>query len=416
MNTSVLDVIIVGGGQAGLSASYYLKNAGLTHIVFERGKIGESWRSQRWDSFRMNTINRLNLLPGAQLSGGDPDAFATAGEFVSSLEAYTAAFQLPILENAKVLAVEKPSAYFKVVVAQNDVIEEYYSKQIIIASGIQNHKKIPAFANQGSPGIKQLHTSEYRNAAQLPDGAVLVVGSAQSGIQIAADLLEAGRKVYLSTSRVGRVPSRYRGKDIMVWLLELGFFDLKTEDVTDPAEFNMKSPQHSPHTISLQDLARKGVTILGKMDNAKDNEVYFLPDAKQNVQFADTLSGKVKGMIDGFLQQTRLTAPPPEDDPADKSDTDGSCASAITHLDLKEHKITSIIWTTGFGGDFNYIRLPVLNKNGIPQHKKGISDSEGLYFLGFGWLRSRKSSLIHGINEDAKFIAEKVMERGCSNL
>jgi putative flavoprotein involved in K+ transport len=196
----------------------------------------------------------------------------------------------------------------------------------------------------------------------------------------------------------------------MVWLLKLGFFDLKTEDVTDPKEFNTRAPQHSPHTISLQDLARKGATILGKAEKANSENVFFLPNAKQNVQFADMLSEKVKEMIDGFIQHKELTAPPRQIDLADMPDPDGTCASLVTELNLKAHNITTIIWTTGFRGNFNYIKLPIIDENGNPKHKNGISDIQGLYFLGFGWLRSRKSFLIYGITEDAAFISKKVCE------
>jgi putative flavoprotein involved in K+ transport len=415
MNNSLLDVIIVGAGQAGLSASHYLKNANLKHIVFERGKIGESWRSQRWHSFKLNSMSRLNLLPGARLNGNDPYAFCTHTDFVASLEKYAIAFQLPVLENVNVISIEKQPGVFKVLVSQHNSVKEYCSKQVIIASGMQNEKKIPAFAKNVSTEIKQLHTSEYRNAAKLPEGAVLVVGSAQSGVQIAEDLIEDGRKVYLSTSMVGRVPRRYCGKDIMDWLLMLGYFDLKTEDVTDHTEFAMKPPQLTgtgghAHTISLQHLAKKGAVILGRMSGANDKNVLFLPNAKQHVQFADMLSEKIKSMIDAFIQQAQLPAPPAEKDAADMPDLDGSCASSVTELNLNEHNITSIIWTTGFRGNFNYIKLPVLDANDNPKHKNGISPVEGLYFLGFGWLRSRKSGLIHGIKEDAGFITEKVRE------
>lgn len=432
MKNTVLDVIVVGAGQAGLSASYYLKNAGLEHVVFERGKIAEVWRSQRWHSFKLNSINRLNLLPGAQLNGNDPEAFCTHTEFAASLEEYVSAFQLPVIENATVLSIEKSSEVFKVTVARNNLtstaasspimekgekksLKEYYCRQVIIASGIQNEIKIPAFTNQISTDIKQLHSSEYRNAAQLPDGAVLVVGSAQSGVQLAEDLINAGKKVYVATSMAGRVPRRYRGKDIMEWLLEVGFFDLKTEDVTDPAEFAFRPPQLTgigaqARTISLQELAKKGVVILGRMDDANDGNVFFQPNAKQHIQFADMLSAKVKGMIDGFIEQCKLSAPQPENDIADMPDTDGACASAITEINLKEHNINSIIWATGFSGNFNYIKLPVLDDNAKPKYKNGISEVEGLYFLGLGWLRSRKSTIIHGVKDDAKFICEKVHE------
>lgn len=303
INTTPLDVIIVGAGHAGLSASYYLKQLGLDHLVFERGRIGESWSSQRWDNFTLNTANKLNELPGSAYWGNDPDGFSSASSFVQSLEHYASTNQLPVVENTRVLSVEKSdvSDCFEVTVLQSDRIDQYACRQVILASGAMNEKKIPAFANAISPAIRQLHTSEYRHAAQLPDGAVLVVGSAQSGCQIAEDLADAGRTVYLSTSRVARIPRRYRGKDIMDWLTTLGFFDMRAEDVPDPAMLHLKTPQLTGNdggqrSISLQSLARKGITILGKLENANGQTVSVHPNAPMHVAFADDFSRQVKGM------------------------------------------------------------------------------------------------------------------------
>lgn len=415
MNNSVLDVIVAGAGQAGLSASYFLKKYGLSHIVFECGKIGESWRSQRWNSFVLNSANKLNVLPGDSYKGNDPDGFCPAGTFVSSLEEYAETFQLPVSENTKIISVEKDeeSGLFKINVLKNNNIGNYYCRQVIIASGAQNKKKLPAFAGSISSHIKQLPAGEYRSAGELPDGAVLVVGSAQSGCQVAEDLIDAGRKVYLSTSMVPRVPRRYRGKDVLDWLLEMKFFDVWKEETTDPAMLQMKAPQMTgkgdgTKTISIQALAKKGATILGKMENANEEDLCFQPNAVMHVKFADGFSGKVKSTIDEFILANQLAAPAPEFDAADIADADTSCASQITLLKAKENNISTIIWATGFKGDFSYIKLPVFDSNGHPKHQNGISDTKGLYFLGFPWLRSLKSALIHGIKDDAEFICEKV--------
>lgn len=417
MNNSVLDVIVVGAGHAGLSASYYLKKLGLNHLVFERGKIGEPWRSQRWDSFKLNTANKLNVLPGNNYQGNDPDGFSTASEFISRLKEYVTKFLLPVFENRKVVSVEKihDTDVFHVVTTQQDSLKSYYCRQVIIASGTQNEKMIPAFAKQISPAIKQLHSSEYRNPDQLPDGAIMVVGSAQSGCQVAQDLIAKGKNVYLSTSRVPRIPRTYRGRDIMDWLMQIGFFDMTVDQILDPAMLHIKAPQltgtgNGRSSISLQSLAKAGVTILGKTKSANEENVFFKQDVAKHVQFADRFSGKVKEMIDGFIESQQLIAPAWEEDAADMSDENAFCASSITSLHLIKHSVRSIIWSTGLTGNFDYLKLPVFNEDGSLRHHKGIAAVPGLYFLGLPWLRTRKSSLIYGTKEDAEFICEKVHE------
>ena len=267
---------------------------------------------------------------------------------------------------------------------------------------------------KSTPEIFQLHAGDYRNGSMLPEGAVLVVGSAQSGVQIAEDLIYEGRKVFISTSQVARVPRRFRGKDIVDWFILTGFFDLRTIDVTDPQILLMKQPQTSSaglrgHTSSLQALARNGAVILGKMENADAVTIFLQLNASAHVKFADEFSMKVKTMINEYIKKSEQYAPPPEEDYADEPDENAVCATVATSLDLKENNITSIIWTTGFTGDFSYLKLPVLDDDGKLKHVDGISDIEGLYFLGFPWLRKRKSGIILGIKEDAEFIAEQLL-------
>ena len=415
MKNAVLDVIIVGAGPAGLSASYCLKKKGLDHIVLERGKIGESWRTQRWLTFKLNSPNRLNVLSDDRCASNDPEGFCSSAEFVASLVACASACQLPVSENAQVLAVEKPrgSAWFNVVVSHHGHIHTYETLQVIIASGAQNEVKLPPFARQVASDITQLHACDYRHAGQLPPGKVLVTGSAQSGCQIAEDLLDAGRKVYLATSKVARVPRRYRGRDIHDWFLDMKFFDVRTEELPDPSMLLMRAPQltgvdEGRRTISLQALARKGAIILGRMENAEEHRLFFRPDAAVHVKFADDFSKKVKGMIDEFILKNQLPNPLNEVDEADVPDENASCASSITVLDTLEQEVTSIIWATGFEANLNYLKLPVLDAEGHLKHKDGVSNIPGLYFLGFPWLRTRKSALLCGIKEDAEFISEKV--------
>lgn len=420
MKDTVFDVIVTGAGFAGLSASYHLKKYGLNHIVFERGKIGESWRSQRWDTFRLNSTNKLNILPGINYEAGNADAFASAQEFVSSLEQYVSTRQLPVSESSKVISIEKPGELFHVTVSTNNTIKTYSCRQVIIASGSANEIKIPSFAKNIFQDIKQLHTSEYRNAGQLPAGAVLVVGGAQSGCQIAEDLVTAGRKVYLSTSMVARIPRWYRGKDIFYWVIDTKFYDIRAEELEDPKMLEARPPQVSgtgsgKDTVSLQSLAKKGVIILGKMKNADEYNVFFQSNAAMHVKFADEFSQKIKKMIDEFIIKNKLSAPAPHYDEADIPDVEASCASSITSLNLQENDISTIIWSTGFNVDFSYIKLPVFDSEDKLIHKDGIPAVPGLYFLGYPWLRSRKSVILFGIIEDVEFIVDKIYNYSKTN-
>lgn len=414
MHTQSYAVIVIGAGQAGLSASYYLNQAGRDHLVLERGQIGESWRSQRWDNFMLNTAHKLNTLPGYEDRSQEPDGFGSATELAHTLADYVRDFQLPVVEQAQVLSVTKSSSsgLFEIRVYRHGQTEHYTSHQVILASGSKSEPKRPAFALNLASDIRQLHAGQYRHASQLPAGAVLVVGGAQSGCQIAADLVQAGRQVYLATSRVGRVPRHYRGQDIMDWLVQVGFFEARAQDIPDPAMRNMKPPQLTGteggrHTLSLQALARQGVTLLGKLSQINGRTVFFEANAPAHVQFADAFSAQVKQIIDGFIAQNQLSCPAPEPDLDDQPDP--SCASHLTSLDLAERDVTTVIWATGFGGDYSYVNLPILDPDGYPTHRRGVSDVPGLYVLGMDWLQNRKSALLLGISADARLVVETLL-------
>jgi len=420
MADTVFDVIVVGAGFSGLAAGYYLKQYGLDHIIFERGRIGESWLSQRWDNFRFNSTHKLNVLPGEK-EPADPEVFGGVPEFVSALKTYVSKHQLPVAENSKVISIEKPGELFVVTVSSNNILKNYLCKQVLIASGAANEIRIPSIAKKISKDIKQLHTCEYKNANQLREGNVLVVGSAQSGIQIAEDLLHAGRKVFLSTSCVARIPRWYRGKDIFYWVMDAKFYDIKAEELEDPKMLEFRPPHVSgtgsgKDSLSLQSLAKQGAIILGKLDDAEENNVFFQANAAMHVRFADDFSQKIKKIIDDYIDENKLSAPPPHYDEADVPDINASCASPITSLDLKENHINTIIWSTGFDADYSYIKLPVFDSNGKLKHKDGIPIYPGLYFLGYPWLRSRKSPILFGIIVDVEFVVEKILSYSKENL
>jgi putative flavoprotein involved in K+ transport len=407
MNKQVVEVIIIGGGAAGLSASYYLKQARLSHLVFERGQVGQSWRSQRWDSFRLNTTNKMNALPGI-VDTRDPDGFSSASSLVNSFEEYVARFQLPVIEQTEVIAVEqKDEDTFRVTVQEKDMKREYLARQVVIASGAQTRADIPVLAEGIVSSISQLHVSSYRNPGQLRDGAVLVVGSAQSGCQIADELIGAGKKVFLSTSRVGRLARQYRGRDTMEWLDAMGFFDITPAQLPDPSIMRMRAPQHAAgtETISLQSLARKGVRILGRLDGADQTRFLFQSNVLEHATFADAFSLKVSRMIDEYISAANIDAPPPlrdiNDEPIGAASLDTS-----TCIDAKEQCITTVIWATGFTSSLKYVRLPIVDDNGQLVYDR----VHGLHFLGFPWLRSRKSSILFGICDDAKLLVGDILQ------
>lgn len=410
-HATVLDLVIVGGGHAGLAASQRSLAARLDHLVLERGEIGESWRSQRWDSFTLNTTNAMNSLPGSPYRGESPDAFESRDAWVARLERYVADHSLPVRTSSPVTSVERHGDTFTVTTTK----DRFNTRNVIVASGTVNAPRVPPAAEALDPKIVRTTTGRYRGPSDLPLGAVLVVGSAQSGVQIAEDLLDAGRTVYLSTGRVGRVPRRWRGRDMLVWFTETGFMDQRPADLPDPAMQFMSQPQVSGvgplgHTVSLQALASRGATLLGRFEGASGTRVRFAADLPQHVGFADEVSRRMRQHVDDHITRRGFTVPPSDPDPADEP-VDPAGFSAPTELDLAERGITSVVFSTGFAADFSWLHLPVLDERGSPIHTEGRSPVEGLWFLGFPWLRTRKSGIIWGAVEDSKAIVDQVVAR-----
>jgi len=414
-----LDAVIVGAGQAGLGVSYFLQQYGLNHYVFEKGRIGESWQSQRWDSFKLNTPNFMNTLPGLPYEGTEPDGFWQTEELMRYFQEYADNFKLPVHRGVEVVSVDRDNdhASFNVRTRASDQSEESVkSRSVVVASGIQRVPKIPTLNLKVPSDITPLHTADYHNPDDLPAGAVVVVGSGQSGCQITEDLLASGRTVYLCTSKVGRGPRRYRGRDLVEWWVDMKFWDVTYESLEDKSISRAAQPQISGlgrygHTVSLQYLAGKGAVILGRLSDIEAGTMLLNDDAAEHVHFADEFSQRLKDDIDKYLAHMNITPPPLEDDPADVPDPEAKCVSPIRQLNFKDADIHTLIWATGFTGDFHFIHSPVFDEQGHPIQKRGVSSERGLYFVGFPWLNSRKSGVIYGINEDAKFIADAIQEQ-----
>ena len=412
------DVIVVGAGQAGLSTSYFLKKIGLKHVVLEKRTIGDSWRSQRWDSFVVNTPNYLSRLPDSDPVGAFSDAFCSKDELVESFEKYTKKFNLPVILDANVIFVDKTknSDEFIVRIKQDCGEKEFRSQSIVIASGILQSPKIPLMGKKIPDSILQLHAGNYRNPYELPKGSVVVVGGGQSGCQIVEDLQNAGRQVYLCTSKVGRIPRRYRGKDVFNWLIDSGFFDVTFEELKDKSLASATQPQVSGvgrygHTVSLQKLYNEGVILLGKLQNVENDHLILENNLHEHISFADEISTMIKKMIDEYIVKNKITTENNEKDYADIPWSREKYPSSPEILNLKSSDVGTVIWCTGFTADFSWIKLPVLNESGFPIHKGGISQIPGLYFVGFPWLIKRKSGLIYGVKEDAEKIATQIVTR-----
>jgi len=415
----MFDTVIVGGGQAGLGVSYFLQQNGSSHVVFEQGRIGESWLSARWDSFQLNTPNLKNVLPGLPYDGTEADGFWRTDKLVDYFQEYVDSFQLPVRTGVTVRSVERAENQdgFLVKTKGKDEAEETVaSRSVVVAAGIQRIPKFPATRSKLPDNIIQLHTSEYRNPESLLPGTVVVVGGGQSGCQIAEDLLAAGRTVCLCTSKVGRVPRRYRGRDLVEWWVDTKFWDVTYDSLPDKSISRAAQPQISGigrygHTLSLQSLASRGAVILGRLLDVESGTLILGDDAAAHVHFADEFSQRVKNDIDAYLERMNITPPPLEDDSAGIPDVEAECVSPLRQLNLQEANVSTVIWATGFTGDFSWIHLPVFDEQNKPIHERGISAERGLYFVGFPWLNSRKSGILLGIAEDAQYIADAIREQ-----
>ena len=410
-DTDDLDVIVVGAGWAGLGASYYLAQAGLRHCVLERSRIGETWRTQRWDAFRLNTPNWGSVMPGDEYGGPDPDGFMTRNEFVALLEGFVAHNLLPVETNTPVseLSLDEERGAYRL-----DTLRGVrWVRNVVIASGSLNRPRRPAVARALPSHLVQVDASDYRHPAALPSGAVLVVGSAQCGGQIAEDLAQAGRMVFLATGRVGRMPRRYRGRDIVFWLRRSGLFDVPREDFLDPSGRVMGRPLLGVgHTVSLQSLSAQGVVLLGRLVAVESGErLTVAADLEQNIRFGDKSSAQFKRHIDGYIAREGIDAPGAEADP-DEIVAPRLPDPPIRSLDLAERGISAVIWCTGFDGDFGWVKVPgALDARGQPVHEEGVSIQPGLYFAGLDFAVTRKSGTLLSLAEEGPRLINHLFER-----
>ncbi len=405
----ILDVVVIGAGWAGLSISHGLRTAGIPHLVLERGRIGETWRSQRWDSFHFNIPRVLTVLPGDRYDGSDPEGAMTRDEFVAMLEDYTARHQLPVHAGEPVIEVTPaPADRFLVRTPGRSLV----ARNVVVASGSLNRPKRPAVSRQVPPHLSQLDASDYRSAASLEPGAVLVVGSGQSGGQVAKDLADAGRNVFLATTRIGRIPRRYRGRDVALWLVDGNMLEQRREEFVLPSgAFPARPLQGATETLSLQALSAQGVVLLGRLESADGTLLSFSDDVAENVRFADEASEALRRRIDDNLALRGIDAPAATDDPAEVTPAKIPLPP-ITALDLTASGIRTIVWCTGFDGDFSWLKVPgATGPDQQPSQVDGIGTAGGLYFPGLDFASTRKSGTILAAAEESRTIVAHILGR-----
>ncbi len=392
----VVDCAVVGAGPAGLAASAALAARDVEHVVLERGRAAESWRTQRWDSFRLNTPGWMNQLLGEQA----PNAYASGVEVVQRLEKLAA--DCPVRYGMRVARLAAAGDGYALETGGGEI----RARTVAAATGDQNVPRVPALARTLPDRLAQHHAAEYRGPGMLPAGAVLVVGSAQSGCQIAEDLLAAGRQVVLATSPVGRVPWWHRGRDSIEWLVEAGFFDQRPRDLPDPSVMHAAQPIVVPggRSLSLQALARAGVRLVGRPVAVAGERVTFDASVEANVAAGNAFAARVRAMVDDIIGRRGLDAPPAELDDADEPvDLDPPTA-----LDLRAGEVSSVVWCTGFTGDFSWLDPALVDAHGQPRHEDAAAPAPGIWYVGLRWLIRRSSSIMLGFPGDAATVADAV--------
>lgn len=402
------DVVIIGAGHCGLCLSYLLSKSHIEHIVLEKNEIGSTWINQRWDNFKFVTPNKFNVLFPEDNPFFNDNEFCTAKEFSKYLKIFALENKLPVFENHTVNSVTLTDEEFKFSLAISSNVDtiNLTTRNVAVCSGYQNAKYIPPFANNISESISQLHSSEYKNSKLLRDGNVLVVGSGQSGAQIAEELVLDGRKVFLSTSKVGRLPRNYRGKDIVELLKSIGFYDVKKDDVKDSQVFSWPQPLLSGNSkseeLSLSYLEKIGVTLFGSIKSINDNTVQLNDDVRRNIIYAEEFAYKIKELIENHFS--------PQHESPKRDDLFGNLKAFdnLGEVNLGVENITTVIWATGFRPDFTFLHLNYKNHEGSIEQRNGSSPISGLYFLGIPWQRKRKSGIIMGALEDSKEVCKAI--------
>ncbi len=400
-----VDVAIVGAGHAGLSLSYCLTHQGIEHVILERGCIAQSWRSDRWDSFRLVTPNWSVRLAGRPYGGGDPHGFMSRAELVGLLEVYARSFAAPVESPIDVDSLSvRTDGRFELRSLQGVT---YLARVAVVATATHRFPRVPDFADAVAADVEQVHASRYRQPGALADGAVLVVGSAQTGCQLSDELNRAGREVYLATGRTGRLPRRYRGRDIIAWQREMGFLDRCASALPSPAMRFRPDPhltgQDGGRTLDLRALSKQGVTLTGRIKRISAGAVTFADDLESNLGAADDFAAKVLSDVDAYICNNALNTAVADEDNSDLGYLgERFVPSAPARLDLKQQGISTVLWATGFRHDFGWVDARVFDDFGYPVQRAGRTAITGLHFHGLNYIDRRASGILYGAEQDAE--------------
>ena len=402
-----IDTLVVGAGQAGVAMSEHLGRLGVSHLVLERNRIAEAWRTGRWDSLVANGPAWHDRFPGLEFDGLDADAFAGKDQVADYFETYARKINAPIRTGVEVLKVERNEGRpgFTVHTSQG-VIE---ANQVVVATGPFQRPVIPPIAPQ-LVGIEQLHSADYRNPQQLPEGGVLVVGAGSSGVQIADELQRAGKQVYLSVGAHDRPPRAYRNRDFCWWLGVLGLWDAEGVQPGKEHVTIAVSGARGGHTVDFRKLAHQGITLVGLTRAFDQAVVSFESNLAENIARGDENYLALLDAADAYIARNGLDLP--EEPEARRMLADPQCLTQpILELDLVTAGVTSIIWATGYSVDYSWLQVDAFKADGKPQHQRGVSSEPGIYFVGLPWLSRRGSAFIWGVWHDARHIAEHIVKQ-----
>ena len=403
-----IDTLVVGGGQAGLAMSEHLRSDGVDHIILEKSRIAERWRTSRWDTLVANGPAWHDRFPSMEFSCSGPDEFPTKDCVVKYFEEFSEQINAPIRCGVEVLNAAPDNDGFKVTTTEGVII----AKNIVSATGPFQVPSIPPVIPK-TPGITQIHSTSYFSPDKLPEGAVMVVGAGSSGSQIADELLRSGRQVYLSVGPHDRPPRRYRGKDFVWWLGVLGKWQMKTPPAGREHVTIAVSGAHGGATVDFRELASRGMKLVGMTQNYDNGVLHFASDLVDNIKEGDENYLSVLEEADAYITKNNLDMPLELD--AKIIGADPECVvNPMLELDLQQANVTTVIWATGFTQDFGWLDVSAFDAQGKPDHDQGVSNVPGVYFIGLPWLSMRGSSFIWGVWQDAKYLASHIAKRSRS--
>jgi putative flavoprotein involved in K+ transport len=402
-NGRVFEVVVIGGGQAGLSTSYHLSRLRIEHVVVERGRVANTWRTARWDGFHLNTPNWATQLPGMAPSHSNPDAFAPLADVISSLEGYAERIHAPLRTGVNVTALRQSASGFELDVDGDSVL----ARAVVVATGAFQ-RPTPLAAGASAPRrIQQMHTSEYRRPSDLPDGDVLIVGSGQSGCEIAQTLLDAQRMVHMAVGRCPWASRRYRGRDLIRWMVDVGLMDETIDSLPSPAARVAGNVAISGARGGVDCnpplLEKSGARLYGRLTGFRGRRATFAGDLGPTLAKGFDFQQAVRARCDEYARTNGLDLPrePADEAPAPRPESP-------SELDLERQGITAIIWANGFRPGFDWIDLPIFDDLGFPRTRRGVTEIPGVAFIGLPWLATRRSSLLLGVGGDAEYVASKV--------